>query len=89
VFMLVLYGFLGLYDSVGPLVPLVLAVLAAVGATISVERFRGRRRGPAGATTSEGRLRAPARPYRRVLLAGLGVAAVYVTFILIASGRGA
>lgn len=85
--MLVLYAFLGLYDTVGPLVPLMLAGATAVGATISVERLLGRRRGAGPAITTGGRLRAPARPYRPVLLAGLAVAGVYVVFILIASGR--
>lgn len=88
VFMLVLYGFLGLYNSVGALVPLILATLAAVGATISVERFLGRRRGSPRATTADGRLRAPARPYRRLLLIGAAVAAVYVAFILIVGDLG-
>jgi hypothetical protein len=87
VFMLVLFAFLGLYDTVGPLVPLVLATATAIGATISVERLLGRRRGAGRAVTAEGRLRAPVRPYRPVLLAGLAVAGVYVVFILIASGR--
>lgn len=89
VFLIVLFGFLGLYDTVGALMPLVLATLAAIGATISVERVLGRRRVAARTTTPDGRLAASRRPYRRLLYVGAGVAAVYVAFVLIASGRGA
>lgn len=83
---LVLFAFLPVYDDVGAIGPVILAVLVAAGAVAGVERLRGRRGRAAGASGPP-RAAAPARPHRRLLWIALALFAIFwIVFVYVIAG---